>query len=66
MIEKSEFRLAYERVVDLLNIAHEITGMIYIEDDLKERQRLVKELRMVCNLVKSEHIELCAGEDGNV
>ena len=62
-MKKSEFRLAYERVVDLLNIAHEITGSIYIESDLKERQRLVKQLRTVCDAVKAEHIELCAGEE---
>lgn len=63
VMNKSEFRLSYERVVDLLNVGHEITGMIYIEDDFKERQRLVKQLRSVCDAVKAEHVELCAGEE---
>ena len=66
MIEKSVFRTTYESAVDSINIMYEITNAIYIEDDLKEQQRLVKELRAVCNHVKSLHIELCAGEDGNV
>lgn len=64
MIEKSVFRKTYESAVDAINIMHDITNAIYIEEDLKERQRLVKELRAVCNHVKSLHIELCAGEEG--
>ena len=66
MIEKSRFRMTYESVVDAINIMHDLTGAIYIEEDLKERQRLVKELRAVCNFVKSQHVDLCAGEDSNV
>ena len=62
-MKKSEFRFAYEKVVDLLNDAHDVAGEIYIEDDFKERQKKVKQLRLLCDAVKSFHHELCAGEE---